>query len=403
MSELDEQGFVYSKKGRESSSESTSSKSSEKNKAMRDVDDYVFLKPKRRKKKSSSHSHKHKSSKKSLKRRLPKIIIIVLSVLVGLVLALIITLAILIGIGRSEVMGDTDDVTISVPDGVENFEDGKIVNYNGHQYKYKDSMTTMLFMGIDKRDFDTGNDLVGANGDADVLILYAYDTDNGESSLVSVSRDTMADMDVYSMDGNYLGTKTQQLCLAYAYGDGKEKSCENQIDAVRKLFYNIPINSYLALDLDGISYINDSIGGVIVTPEEDFGEFTAGSPVTLYGKSAETYVRSRDTSQVDSNISRMNRQKQYINAFFNQAVETVKGDISTVLNIYDAASPYMITNLTTTKVAYIASSLLQNDFGSLNFQSAPGTTTMGETYAEFYIDETKFYEMFLEIYYEQIS
>ena len=68
--------------------------------------------------------------------------------------------------------------------------------------------------------------------------------------------------------------------------------------AVRRLFYNVPINSYVALDLDGISYMNDAVGGVGLTPIETFRNFTEGETVTLWGKDAESYVRYRDTTKL---------------------------------------------------------------------------------------------------------
>lgn len=78
-----------------------------------------------------------------------------------------------------------------------------------------------------------------------------------------------------------LGTEKQQICLSYSYGDGKESSCENTVNSVQRLFYNIPINTYFSLDLDGISALNDSVGGVDVVSPETIGEFVEEKAITL--------------------------------------------------------------------------------------------------------------------------
>lgn len=371
-------------------------KAEQKSVTKDELDDFIYVIPRKHRKR------KHHSSRKK-RNRVPKIIITVLCVLIAIVLAAIAAVTVLINVGKGELVGDTDNVVIEIPDKVDNSDNGKYIIYNGEKYKYNENITSILFMGIDKRGFDENDELIGANGDADALILMAYDTKTGKSNLISISRETMAYMNVYSSDGAFVGTKKQQLCLAFAYGDGKETSCENQVDAVQKLFYNVPINSYIALDLDGIAYMNDAVGGVTVESLETFKNFTEGEVVTLYGDNAETYVRYRDITQVDSNNNRMKRQKQYLNAFFNQLVTQTKSNVTTVVDLYNAASPYVVTNVGVGKAVYLANSVLQGSFSDFDMQNVPGTVTMGEKYAEFNIDEDAFFELFLEIYYDKVS
>ena len=95
----------------------------------------------------------------------------------------------------------------------------------------------------------------------------------------------------------------QQICLAYAYGDGKEKSCENVLASVRRLFYNVPINTYFALDLDGISELNDAVDGVDVTSPETIATFEEGKDYHLVGMEAESFVRTRRMDRLDANAA----------------------------------------------------------------------------------------------------
>ena len=57
--------------------------------------------------------------------------------------------------------------------------------------------------------------------------------------------------------------------LPYSFGDGKVTSCQYMVDAVSNLFYGMPINGYVALNMNAVAMINDAVGGVTVTVPED--------------------------------------------------------------------------------------------------------------------------------------
>ena len=135
---------------------------------------------------------------------------------------------------------------------------------------YNEDLVSILFLGVDKEAFEEGGTVGdGKAGQADALFLLVLDTKTGKSRLIAISRDTMTDVNVYSDLGNFIGTEKLQLCLAYTYGDGKEKSCENTVRAVSRLFYGMPVAAYAALDLDAIAVLTDAVGGVEVTVTKD--------------------------------------------------------------------------------------------------------------------------------------
>lgn len=363
-----------------------------------DLNDYIYMTPVKH---SSSHSDKKRKKKKKLWL---KILIGFLITLIVLILSGIITLFVLINVGKGAMLDANKTAVIDVPTYVQQVEqDGKTIVYNGKTYKYNENITSILFMGIDRDDFSNDNETVGTNGDADALMLLTYDTSNGDTNLISISRDTMADIDVYSKDGTYIGIEKQQLCLAYAYGDGKETSCTNQVNAVSRLFYNIPISSYLSMDLDAVSVLNDAVGGVTVTSPQTFNEFVEGETVTLYGERAEVFVRNRDTSVLDSNNSRMERQRVYIESFFNTVASATKENMMVPVDLFNAASPYTVTNIDVPKVTYLASNILQKDFSEIKMQNVPGEIVQGEVFAEYHLDQEKFYELFLNVYYTVVD
>lgn len=365
--------------------------------AKDDLNDYIYMTPVKHKK------HSSKKEKKKMKLWL-KILIGVLIGLIVLILSGIITLFVLINVGKGAMLDANKTAIIDVPAYVQQVEqDGKTIVYNGKTYKYNEAITSILFMGIDRDQFADDKENLGTNGDADALMLLTYDTSNGNTDLISISRDTMADIDVYSKDGTYIGIEKQQICLAYAYGDGKETSCTNQVNAVSRLFYNIPISSYLSMDLDAVSVLNDAVGGVTVTSPQTFKEFTEGETVTLYGESAETFVRNRDTSVLDSNNSRMERQRVYIESFFKTLATGTKENLMLPVDLFNAASPYTVTNIDIPKVTYLASNILEKDFSEIEMQNVPGEVIQGEVYAEYHLDQEKFFEMFLNVFYTPVD
>lgn len=355
-----------------------------------------------KKHKSKSHHHHHHSKHRKMKTW-KKVLLSIGCTLLGLIILAVGTIAFLIYQGGNELFNS--DIHVTAPQGIETEENGKYVVYNGETYKFNDRVTSVLCMGVDKRDLDEYNNskVKASGGQADVLILVSIDTSNGKITLFNISRDTMVDVTMYSAGGAYAGTENQQICLSYAYGDGKESSCENTVNSVQRLFYNIPINTYFSLDLDGIAALNDSVGGVDVVSPETIGSFVEGESYHLVGEQAESFVRTRDTSKVDSNNMRMQRQKVYIQSFMNTVLQQTKKDLTTPLDLFNASAPYSCTNLNPSKVTYLAQQAVLGGLSGIDMLSVPGQVKMGTKYAEFNISEAEFYQMFLNVYYTKIG
>lgn len=88
----------------------------------------------------------------------------------------------------------------------------------------------------------------------------------------------------------------QHLALAYAYGDGREQSCELMTEAVSDLMFGLQIDSYFATNISTVHILNDEIGGVEVLIEDEalaekYPEFAMGETVLLKGEQAEHYIR----------------------------------------------------------------------------------------------------------------
>ena len=292
-----------------------------------------------------------------------------------------------------------DTLKITPPDFADYEDNGKTVYYNGHTYTFNEHVASILFMGIDNRQLKE-NAVAGTAGQADALYLFTYDVKTGKIRVLSLNRDTMVDINRYDAKGNFYDTANSQLCLAYAYGDGKDVSAENQVSAVEHLIYNIPINGYYAIDLSAIKTLNDDIGGVTLTSEYTFAGFTKGQQVKLLGDQAEAFVRTRDTSLLDDNLRRIECQKLYINSFAGQIVPAIKKDLSVINKLYKHSSQNTVTNVNIATMFYLGSSLSAN-YSGLGMTSFEGEykVVKGDEFPEYKINKKKAFETVLDIFY----
>lgn len=281
------------------------------------------------------------------------------------------------------------------------------VKYQDTIYAYKEDILTFLIMGIDKNS-DVKEEAEGTSGgQADALFLAVMDPGEKTIKVIGINRNTMTDIDVYNEEGAYLTTVSAQIAVQHGFGNGMEESCERQLKAVRKLFYNLPIHGYAAINMSAIPTINDAVGGVQVTVLEDLTQrdqsLVEGESVHLEGESAFWYVKYRDTNVFGSADKRLERQKQYLNEFIGAAKSAMKKNPAAAVNLYQAVSGQMVTNVSIDEVAYLAPLLAEYKFQSDSFYMPEGETVMGDQFEEFYVDEDALYEMILDVFYEEVK
>ena len=364
---------------------------------------------------SSSHHHhhshhhhsRHSAPQKKKKEKMPiaaRIAIVILLFLLSIVVIACIAFAVMRGWGHADLMKKTDAQG-------EALAYHETVEYKGHTYEYNDDIFSMVFLGIDQRTMKSAKDtdFVGAS-DADIVVTV--NTKTGESKVIAIPRDTMVDVDIWSTSGIFLRTQKTQLCLAYAYGDGGRKSCENAVASISRVLYDVPIQKYYALNLNGIAPLNDAIGGVTVNSLYALPDYGVkyGDTVTLKGDMAEAYVRTRDMDNIKASLNRTDRQIQYVNAFADQALPAVVKDFSTISRLYNTASKYSQTNISLNNATYLGSLLLSKGVTEFKTYTLEGEMQAAEdplvpdvVFAEFYPDEDKLMEVVLDVFYTQID
>lgn len=284
------------------------------------------------------------------------------------------------------------------------------IRYNGKTYQYKENLMNILCLGVDSRDGIAKEKTPGKAGQADCVILAVLDDEAKTIQLINISRDSMVPVHVYATDGNYVEDRTEQLALQYAYGNGRDWSCQLMEEAVSHLFYGLPIHGYCALSMNSIADLNDMVGGVTVTVPEDLAAmqpklFTAGEVKTLKGELAYHFVHDRDFQSTDvaSNNKRIARQKTYAVAFVNQLKQGMKEDMSLPVKLYQTAEKQMVTSISLDQAVYLCTEYMNCSFDTENIYTIDGEVTMGEKYAEFNVDDEALYQLILDVFYEEVN
>lgn len=282
-------------------------------------------------------------------------------------------------------------------------ESESYISYNGQKYQHNDHLRTYLYMGIDKAGPVTEAEDSVSGGQSDAMFLIVVDSEKKTISVLSINRNTMTDVDVYDKDGNFVDTRELQICLQHGFGDGMRTSCQRSVDAVSNLLYGEPISGYIAMNMDAMPMMNDSVGGVTVEVLDDLTSpsrnvsLHKGETVTLNGDEAYVYLRSRDINEFDSATERLNRQMQYIQAFVKQA----KGkDATTLASAYDTITDYIVTNV---DVPNLVNKLTTYEFDDSRMYTVPGETKMGEQYEEYHVDDEALYQLMLDIFYKPVE
>lgn len=269
-------------------------------------------------------------------------------------------------------------------------------------YRKRD-LTNILLMGVDWAEMNSPASSGRYAGQADFLLLVTFDKKNEIVSMLQIDRDTMTDVRVYGPFGDYTGVRETQICLSQAYGATAEENCENTVWAVGRLLGNIPIDGYMALDMGGITALNDALGGVTVTLEDDFSaldpEMRKGATITLRGRQAEYFVRGRMNVGDGTNASRMRRQQAFIRGAEELIRQGMKEDMNYIGKLYDALDGHVQTDIE--RGWLINRAYACRDYQIPDVKTLAGSRAIGEDgFVEFHADADALSDMLATEFFE---
>ena len=277
-----------------------------------------------------------------------------------------------------------------------------VLNVDGEDYALRSDLDTYLIIGLDKVT-DTLSDpsYHTNNQQADFLFLMVVDKTAKSYTAIHLNRDAMTEIQRLGMSGKKIGTFTGQLALSHTFGSGDKDSCRNTVLAVSRYLLDVPVEHYFSLTMDAIPVINDLVGGVTVHIDDDFSavdpSLEQGKDILLKGKQALTFVRTRHHVDDGSNLSRMNRQRMYLNGLYEQMSRQLQESDGFAAKLAGRIADFSVSDLTTTELSNLAEQL--KDYRFVGIRTIAGEAVLGETYMEFYTDEASLQSLVLELFF----
>ncbi len=278
--------------------------------------------------------------------------------------------------------------------------DSSVIIKDGITYVPRQDITVMMLLGIDEQGPVKDSGSYNNSGEADMVALVIFDEASKTVNVMALNRDTMLDMPALGIGGKYAGTQYGQLALSHTFGSGLKDSCRNTRTAISEFLNGLEIQYYIAMNMDSISILNDAVGGVTVNVAEDFSKVDDTIPmgqVTLSGQQAINYVQIRQDVGDQKNISRMERQKKYMNGFFEKFKEQCH-DEEFVISTFEEVSPYVVTDFTAKSISNMINRYADYTLGEI--VTPKGENRLQGEHYEFYVDEAALEEMLLQLFYQ---
>lgn len=279
---------------------------------------------------------------------------------------------------------------------------GSVITVDGIKYVPNEDVQGILVLGLDKFEDTVNNSGYKNDQQADFLMLFVIDNKKETYSAIHLNRDTMAQINVLGVAGEKIDTIEGQLALAHTYGNGREVSCRNTVDAVSGVLNNVNIERYISFTMDAVPVVTDLVGGVEVEVKDDFSSIddalVMGETVTLQGEHALNFVRTRQGLEDSSNSTRMIRQQDYLVSLFDAFSRKMESDDNFIVNASLELSDYIVSNYTVHQLENLAENLQDYEFGEI--YDIDGESVVGEKYMEFYADENAVTELVAKLFYE---
>lgn len=201
------------------------------------------------------------------------------------------------------------------------------------------------------------------NGCADTLMLGVFDTVNKTASLISIPRDTLVNV----------SGKDYKINAVYAY-HGIDGVC-SAVSATLA----IPVDFYVAVDLEAFSAIVDEIGGVWYTvPQDmDYDDPTQNLHIHLKegyqlldGKNALDLMRFRK-GYSNQDLGRVQTQRSFLVAMVKQTISL--SNVTKVTSLINILNKYVDSNMPLSNMVYFATEAIGMDLNTvLSSVTLPG-------------------------------
>lgn len=274
------------------------------------------------------------------------------------VLAVLMVFVLLIGAGVGVAYGYLDKI----------FDTGllgRIVDqkYVPKEYSKKDVLH-ILIVGIDNEE---GRNYGAGLGMTDMILYVEYDLVNNSMNMLQIPRDSYVGEELPTGGSG----KINALLIS---GPDKNSPINNLVAGIEQQF-KLPIDHYVAMDMDALKSIVNTFGGLRVYVPRDMSY--GGSSLQqgwqwLDGDAVEFFVRNRHGAGFErADIDRLDNQRHFYSALFRRFMNLTPTDIVNLLPVFEH---YCNTDIPLTDIFDIAVSALKLTPESVMFCKIPGAT-----------------------------
>ena len=230
-----------------------------------------------------------------------------------------------------------------------------------------DKIVNVLLIGVDhavERDTWSGKKAFHA----DVMIVLAINTDTGAVDMISLPRDTYAN--IPGVEGIYKLNASIDCGGGWPTEGGFNKVCE----AASWMVGGIPVQYYYAVDMNAVKGLADAIGGVDYDVDIDFKiqgrSYTKGMQ-HLDGQGVLDYLRVRkNLGELSGDKNRVDRQKRMLVAIFEKL--KASNMLVELPGILGAFNGNLYTNTTLAQTAGLAAFAYHVDSSNISIHSMGG-------------------------------
>ncbi len=279
----------------------------------------------------------------------------------------------------------------------------EFIVYQDEKYPVIRRLSTLLLIGTDH--FAENEEELISQGKqrnrsmADFLVILVFDHDRKTVTPFQFNRDTICDVPWLDENGKTGGWTTQHIAYAHTYGSGKEDSCDNTVNAIRRLIWEAPVDHYYAFTMDAVPLLNDLVGCVTIRLDQDIpelgAEYVNGAEISLKGAEAMRFIRYREKIG-GSNYLRMQRHRVYLTAFLEAARAAVEQNQDLVVDAFKLVNPFICTDMTVNSLSEMVDQLYKYEM--LDIVTPSGNIQPGEENYEFYPHEDSLWNCVYTVY-----
>ncbi|KIH97016.1 transcriptional regulator [Streptomonospora alba] len=233
----------------------------------------------------------------------------------------------------------------------------------------------IMVIGSDIRTGENGEYGEAEGQRPDTLIIAHISPNNGRATLVNLPRDLMVDLPACEGQGDTAGMPAQRGMINSPMSLGGVQCQWKAVETIT----GVHIDHFVSVDFTGFKGIVNSLGGVRMCIPEPIDDPKAklhleAGEQKLNGEESLGYMRSRYGQGDGSDVSRIERQQEFLGAMLNQVMQ---GEIlsrpSTITGFLSSVTETMTTDdeLTLEVMTDLAISMREVDLGNINFVTAP--------------------------------